>query len=144
MHASSSSGSGDETSSSNETTPSIFQSMFKFASNFVLGGIAGGIGVLAVYPIDLVKTRMQIDGQGASGTRRFATTLHCFRAIVATEGVGALYRGVAASLLREGTRTRGAELVRSRSRRRRGRGRVDAAERSRPGTAASAWVSTSR
>jgi solute carrier family 25 aspartate/glutamate transporter 12/13 len=25
--------------------------------NFVLGGIAGGIGAFAVYPIDLVKTR---------------------------------------------------------------------------------------
>ncbi len=27
--------------------------------NFMLGAVAGGVGATAVYPIDLVKTRMQ-------------------------------------------------------------------------------------
>jgi len=33
--------------------------VFGFVTNFLMGGIAGGIGATAVYPIDLVKTRMQ-------------------------------------------------------------------------------------
>jgi solute carrier family 25 aspartate/glutamate transporter 12/13 len=30
---------------------------FNSTYNFALGGIAGGLGAVAVYPIDLVKTR---------------------------------------------------------------------------------------
>ena len=35
-----------------------------FLEHFLLGAIAGGIGAFAVYPLDLVKTRMQNQRSG--------------------------------------------------------------------------------
>ena len=40
-----------------------------FLKNFGLAGIAGGIGATAVYPIDLVKTRMQNQRIGSDGKK---------------------------------------------------------------------------
>jgi len=42
---------------------SILQNLLHSAYSFVQGGIAGSIGATIVYPIDMVKTRMQISGQ---------------------------------------------------------------------------------
>mmetsp|Transcript_5297 Transcript_5297/g.15659 ORF Transcript_5297/g.15659 Transcript_5297/m.15659 type:complete len:284 (-) Transcript_5297:44-895(-) len=68
-----------------------------------LAGASNMIAAACTNPIDVIKTRMQIDGQGGAGERKFKSTLHCFRGVVTAEGFGALYRGVVASLLREGT-----------------------------------------
>lgn len=35
------------------------QALLESVENFMLGAVAGGVGATAVYPIDLVKTRMQ-------------------------------------------------------------------------------------
>lgn len=45
------------------------QHLLDFLQNFGLAGIAGGIGATAVYPIDLVKTRMQNQRIGSDGKR---------------------------------------------------------------------------
>jgi len=66
-----------------------------FIYNFVAGAIAGVSEILTFYPLDVVKTRMQLDtgkSQGLVGS---------FRSIIAQEGFGRLYRGLAAPLLLE-------------------------------------------
>lgn len=64
---------------------------------FLAGGMAGGIGVTTVYPIDLVKTRMQ---NQRSGCRvKYKSSLDCFQKIIKTEGVLGLYRGLRPQLL---------------------------------------------
>lgn len=69
----------------------IFDSLY----SFFLGSIAGCIGATAVYPIDLVKTRMQAQKHKAL----YANSLDCFKKIVRNEGFKGLYSGLAAQLV---------------------------------------------
>jgi solute carrier family 25 aspartate/glutamate transporter 12/13 len=64
----------------------------------VLGSIAGGIGACSVYPIDLVKTRMQNQRFASPGDRIYKNSIDCFRTVLGTEGVRGLYRGIFAQL----------------------------------------------
>lgn len=67
-----------------------------FIANFAAGAIAGVSEILTFYPLDVVKTRMQLDtGKSSIG---MVGSLH---AIVAQEGIGRLYRGLAPPLLLE-------------------------------------------
>merc|ERR1712086_172695 len=60
------------------------------------------IAAAVTNPIDVIKIRMQIDGCG--GTKKvFTNPVNCGSAIVKTEGATALYRGLMASLIREGS-----------------------------------------
>ncbi|PPQ71140.1 hypothetical protein CVT26_010834 [Gymnopilus dilepis] len=67
-----------------------------FIANFAAGAIAGISEILTFYPLDVVKTRIQLETgktqHGLVGT---------FRNIVKQEGVGRLYRGLAAPLMLE-------------------------------------------
>lgn len=69
----------------------IFDSLY----SFFLGSIAGCIGATVVYPIDLVKTRMQAQKHNAL----YANSLDCFKKIVKLEGFKGLYSGLAAQLV---------------------------------------------
>lgn len=69
----------------------IFDSMY----SFFLGSIAGCIGATAVYPIDLVKTRMQAQKHKAL----YDNSLDCFKKIIKNEGFKGLYSGLAAQLV---------------------------------------------
>ncbi|GJJ14002.1 hypothetical protein Clacol_008259 [Clathrus columnatus] len=67
-----------------------------FVANFAAGAIAGVSEILTFYPLDVVKTRMQLDiGKTSVGL------VGSLRAIIAQEGFGRLYRGLAAPLLLE-------------------------------------------
>ncbi|KAF8507690.1 mitochondrial carrier [Hysterangium stoloniferum] len=67
-----------------------------FAANFAAGAIAGISEILTFYPLDVVKTRMQLEtGKSTVGL------VGSLRAIVAQEGFGRLYRGLAAPLMLE-------------------------------------------
>lgn len=57
-----------------------------------------------VQPLDLVKNRMQLSGEGGKA-REYATSFHAFRGILAKEGVFAMYSGLSAGLLRQATYT---------------------------------------
>lgn len=66
-------------------------------SLMMAGGVAGVGFWGTVYPIDVIKTRLQTD----SDTRpRYRGMADCARKIVAAEGAGALYRGVGPCLAR--------------------------------------------
>lgn len=64
--------------------------------NFVLGCLAGSTGALAVYPIDLIKTRIQ---NQRSGENLYKNSLDCFKKVVRNEGPLGLYRGIGPQLL---------------------------------------------
>lgn len=69
----------------------IFDSLY----SFFLGSIAGCIGATVVYPIDLVKTRMQAQKHKAL----YDNSFDCFKKILRKEGFKGLYSGLAAQLV---------------------------------------------
>jgi solute carrier family 25 aspartate/glutamate transporter 12/13 len=104
----------------------IKAALIDFAEHILLGAIAGGVGAAAVYPIDLVKTRIQNQRKPAtvaavtatesavgSATKAAASAvakeaamvahykgpIDCFMQVLKTEGVRGLYRGLAPQLV---------------------------------------------
>ncbi|RKP31060.1 mitochondrial carrier [Metschnikowia bicuspidata] len=69
----------------------IFDSLY----SFFLGSIAGCVGATAVYPIDLVKTRMQAQKHKAL----YDNSMDCFKKIIKLEGVKGWYSGLGAQLV---------------------------------------------
>jgi solute carrier family 25 aspartate/glutamate transporter 12/13 len=72
--------------------------------NFACGSVAGAIGATFVYPIDLVKTRMQNQRSGKSVVASGETALYrnswdCFRKVIRNEGAIGLYRGLPPQLV---------------------------------------------
>jgi len=67
-----------------------------FVANFAAGAIAGVSEILTFYPLDVVKTRMQLEtGKGKHGM------VGTLQSIVKEEGFGRLYRGLVPPLLLE-------------------------------------------
>ncbi|KAL4070217.1 mitochondrial carrier domain-containing protein [Scleroderma yunnanense] len=67
-----------------------------FIANFAAGAIAGVSEILTFYPLDVVKTRMQLEtGKGKHGM------IGTLTAIIREEGAGRLYRGLVPPLLLE-------------------------------------------
>ena len=50
-------------------------------------------GATAVYPIDLVKTRLQNQRGGLAGEIMYKNSLDCFWKVLRGEGIVGLYRG---------------------------------------------------
>ncbi|XP_059962460.1 electrogenic aspartate/glutamate antiporter SLC25A12, mitochondrial isoform X3 [Mesoplodon densirostris] len=71
------------------------------AYRFTLGSIAGAVGATAVYPIDLVKTRMQNQrGTGSVvGELMYKNSFDCFKKVLRYEGFFGLYRGLIPQLI---------------------------------------------
>lgn len=59
---------------------------------------------VVVQPLDLVKTRLQISGQGGTA-KEFNGALDAISKIVKREGFSSLYKGLTAALLRQATYT---------------------------------------
>ncbi|KAM6959219.1 electrogenic aspartate/glutamate antiporter SLC25A13, mitochondrial [Aplochiton taeniatus] len=79
----------------------ILTQVAESAYKFTLGSVAGAVGATAVYPIDLVKTRMQNQRTTGSlvGELMYKNSLDCFKKVVRYEGVFGLYRGLVPQLL---------------------------------------------
>ncbi|KAI9496456.1 mitochondrial carrier domain-containing protein [Zychaea mexicana] len=76
--------------------------MFEIMENayaFVLGSIAGAVGATAVYPIDLVKTRMQNQRSKVVGELLYKNSFDCFKKVIKNEGFAGLYRGLGPQLV---------------------------------------------
>jgi len=71
---------------------------------FIFGGSAGMGATLIVQPLDLVKNRMQLSGEGG-GKKLYRNSLHAVTSIIKNEGVAGIYAGLSAGLLRQATYT---------------------------------------
>ncbi|KAJ3043787.1 mitochondrial aspartate-glutamate transporter agc1 [Rhizophlyctis rosea] len=67
--------------------------------NFALGSVAGAIGATVVYPIDLVKTRMQNQRSKVVGQVLYKNSWDCFQKVIRNEGVMGLYSGLIPQLV---------------------------------------------
>ncbi|AAS51871.1 ADL049Wp [Eremothecium gossypii ATCC 10895] len=80
-----------ESRSSNLYFYPIFDSIY----NFTLGSVAGCIGAMVVYPIDMVKTRMQAQRDFS----KYKNSIDCLLKILSKEGVRGLYSGLGPQLI---------------------------------------------
>lgn len=79
---------------------SFLQDLAHSAYNFGLGGIAGSVGATLVYPIDLVKTRMQNQRSSVVGEPlMYKNSLDCVRKVFQREGFVGFYRGLGPQLI---------------------------------------------
>lgn len=66
-----------------------------FMANIASGGLAGVCSLFFVYSLDFVRTRLANDNKSAKsgGERQFNGMFDVYRKIIASDGVGGLYRG---------------------------------------------------
>ncbi|KAI5837638.1 mitochondrial carrier domain-containing protein [Morchella snyderi] len=69
------------------------------AQNFALGSLAGAFGATIVYPIDLVKTRMQNQRSKVVGELMYKNSLDCAKKVIRNEGFLGLYSGLGPQLI---------------------------------------------
>ncbi|CAH0596358.1 unnamed protein product [Chrysodeixis includens] len=72
---------------------------FNLIPKIVNGGIAGIVGVSVVFPLDLVKTRLQNQTIGPNGEKQYKNMLDCFKQTYRAEGYFGMYRGSAVNIL---------------------------------------------
>ncbi|KAF7797594.1 hypothetical protein EIP86_008794 [Pleurotus ostreatoroseus] len=69
--------------------------------NAVLYGAAAGYALWAIiYPIDMIKTRIQTDGFTPAEGQKYKSILHCLGTVWRTEGPAAFIRGLTPTLIR--------------------------------------------
>lgn len=64
--------------------------LFNSIYSFILGSIAGAIGAATVYPIDMIKTRMQ----NQRGKLIYSGYIDCLKKLIRNEGFRGLYSGM--------------------------------------------------
>lgn len=72
-----------------------------FQYQFAAGAVAGVSEILVMYPLDVVKTRVQLQQGKGAGEEGYNGMVDCFRKIVKNEGFSRLYRGITAPILME-------------------------------------------
>ena len=55
-----------------------------------------------IYPIDMIKSRIQTDGFSTADGQKYKSTLDCVRTVWRTEGLPAFMRGLGPTLIRYG------------------------------------------
>lgn len=84
------------------------KAMVKAVESFALGGVAGAVGATFVYPIDLVKTRMQnqrnlspagLEAAVKAGRVVYKNSWDCAGKVLKFEGVTGFYRGLGPQLV---------------------------------------------
>lgn len=78
--------------SENQPLPFVYQ--------FGAGAIAGVSEILVMYPLDMVKTRMQLQVSGGHGTH-YTGVVDCLKKIISREGPTRLYKGISSPILME-------------------------------------------
>ena len=68
-------------------------SLRKKVEPFLLGGFASCNAEIYTFPIDLVKTRLQIQGQATNSSLRYKGMFDCFLKIRKEEGLRNLFSG---------------------------------------------------
>ena len=78
--------------------------LMRAALPFINGGLAGMVATTVIQPVDMIKVRIQLAGEGTSGGPK-PTPLSVTRQIVASGKVLDLYTGLSAGLLRQAVYT---------------------------------------
>lgn len=91
-------GAADPAAKAIAKSKSVFQDMLVSAHHFALGSIAGAFGAVMVYPIDLVKTRMQ-NQRAKVGELLYKNSLDCATKVIKNEGFRGLYSGIGPQLV---------------------------------------------
>ena len=78
---------------------SVLYSVLESVHHFALGSLAGAFGAFMVYPIDLVKTRMQNQRSSRVGEMLYKSSWDCAQKVVRNEGFKGLYSGVLPQLV---------------------------------------------
>jgi solute carrier family 25 2-oxodicarboxylate transporter 21 len=76
---------------------STAQQPLPFHYNLFAGAVAGVTEILCTYPLDVVKTRFQIQ----VGAAEYSSIADCFKKIIKNEGFGTLYRGIVPPIMVE-------------------------------------------
>ncbi|KAF3699205.1 Calcium-binding mitochondrial carrier protein Aralar1 [Channa argus] len=84
-----------------DSSRSVMLQVAESAYRFTLGSIAGATGATAVYPIDLVKTRMQNQRSTGSfvGELMYKNSFDCAKKVLRYEGFFGFYRGLVPQLI---------------------------------------------
>ncbi|KAF8981907.1 hypothetical protein BGZ52_002395 [Haplosporangium bisporale] len=69
------------------------QKPLPFQWQFVAGAVAGVSEIVTMYPLDVVKTRFQLQ-VGTGGADHYNSMGDCIKKIIKNEGFGTLYRGI--------------------------------------------------
>lgn len=78
----------------------IVTQILESSYRFVLGSVGGAVGATVVYPIDLVKTRMQNQRTGSFiGELMYKNSFDCCKKVLRHEGFSGLYRGLVPQLM---------------------------------------------
>ncbi|MCJ1483573.1 hypothetical protein MMC06_003741 [Schaereria dolodes] len=72
-----------------------------FIYQFAAGAVAGVSEILTMYPLDVVKTRVQLQQGKNLGEEGYNGMIDCFSKIIKNEGFSRLYRGITAPILME-------------------------------------------
>lgn len=80
-------------------TRTFLHDVLESVHHFALGSLAGAFGAFMVYPIDLVKTRMQNQRGSAVGQVLYKNSLDCAKKVIKNEGIKGLYSGVLPQLV---------------------------------------------
>lgn len=81
------------------TSRRYLHNVLESAHHFALGSIAGAFGAFMVYPIDLVKTRMQNQRSSRVGELLYKNSIDCAKKVIKNEGPKGLYSGVLPQLV---------------------------------------------
>ncbi|KAK7526743.1 calcium-binding mitochondrial carrier protein-like protein Aralar1 [Phyllosticta citricarpa] len=91
--------SSDIASKASSTAKNFMHDVLESVHHFALGSLAGAFGAFMVYPIDLVKTRMQNQRGQRVGNVLYKNSIDCFQKVIKNEGVRGLYSGVLPQLV---------------------------------------------
>ncbi|XP_061694462.1 electrogenic aspartate/glutamate antiporter SLC25A12, mitochondrial-like isoform X1 [Syngnathoides biaculeatus] len=90
-----------QTQAQGDSSRPVWLQVAESAYRFTLGSIAGATGATAVYPIDLVKTRMQNQRSTGSfvGELMYKNSFDCAKKVLRYEGFFGFYRGLVPQLI---------------------------------------------
>lgn len=68
--------------------------VYKNLEPFFIGGLSSCNAEFFTFPIDLVKTRLQVQGQAINNcTGKYRGMLHCFQCVYKEEGFKTMFSG---------------------------------------------------
>ena len=77
----------------------FLRGLLESAHHFALGSVAGAVGAFTVYPIDLVKTRMQNQRKARVGQVLYRNSIDCAKNVWRNEGIRGFYSGIVPQLI---------------------------------------------